>query len=165
MPSGGHNRKPTALKILEGNPGKRPLPSREPKPPPIAPKCPSWLPVDGKKLWRELAPQLERLGLLTQVDGPTFTVLCLAWANLREAAGDLKTRGALVPGARSPGETVRNPSAQHLNAAAQLVLAVAPRFGLDPQARSRIMAAASDDGPTDDMTSILSGLKSRSKEG
>lgn len=164
MPSGGHNRKPTALKILEGNPGKRPLPTREPKPAPVAPKCPQWLPADGKKLWRELGPQLERLGLLTQVDGQAFTILCSNWSLFKAATIDIKERGPIVEGARS-GELVRNPSVQVARDAAQAVLATCTKFGLDPQARSRIVAAVIDDGQEDGMTSILSGLKSRSKEG
>lgn len=36
----GKKPKPTNLKILEGNPGKRPLNLNEPKPIPIAPECP-----------------------------------------------------------------------------------------------------------------------------
>lgn len=39
----GPKPKPTAIKILEGNPGKRPLNLNEPKPQRIAPECPVYL--------------------------------------------------------------------------------------------------------------------------
>ena len=43
MAARGRASKPTALKVLEGNPGKRPLSDHEPIPPKGELKCPSWL--------------------------------------------------------------------------------------------------------------------------
>lgn len=40
MAGRGRPPKPTAIKELEGNPGKRPLNKNEPKPKQTAPKCP-----------------------------------------------------------------------------------------------------------------------------
>jgi len=68
----GPKLKPTAIKILEGNPGKRPLNLNEPKPLQIAPECPDWLLDEAKKEWKRLAPELERLGLLTILDMAAF---------------------------------------------------------------------------------------------
>lgn len=49
MAGRGRPPKPTAIKELEGNPGKRPLNKNEPKKPKQgAPKCPSWLEPDAK---------------------------------------------------------------------------------------------------------------------
>lgn len=39
----GRKPKPTAMKMLEGNPGKRPLNLKEPVPEKKLPKCPDWL--------------------------------------------------------------------------------------------------------------------------
>lgn len=72
----GPKPKPTSLKLIEGNPGKRKLPENEPKPKPIAPDCPSWINADGKRMWKKLAPELERMGLLTIVDGEAFAAAC-----------------------------------------------------------------------------------------
>lgn len=41
MATRGRKPKPTAMKILEGNPGERPLNEREPIPPKGNIKCPS----------------------------------------------------------------------------------------------------------------------------
>ena len=49
MATRGRKPKPTALKVLEGNPGKRPLNDREPVPPRAALKCPAWLLPEAKK--------------------------------------------------------------------------------------------------------------------
>lgn len=162
MPKGGHNKKPTALRVLEGNPGKRPLPKNEPKPRPLMPKCPAWLPKEGKRLWRQLAPMLHGLNLLTEVDGQTFAALCLAWAQMVTAAKDVEQRGQLVPAAREgPGHFVRNPSTQILRESTQTFARIASNFGLDPQARARLGAAAQPNADDDDMSGILSGLGGR----
>ena len=43
MATRGRKPKPTAMKELEGNPGKRPLNPNEPRPERKAPRCPAWL--------------------------------------------------------------------------------------------------------------------------
>ena len=81
---------PTALKIRAGNPGKRPLPTDEPQPMPGRPRCPEWLDPAAKAKWRALVPELERLGLLTRLDGDALAAYCQAWAEVREATRTLR---------------------------------------------------------------------------
>ena len=47
----GRKPKPTSLKVLEGNPGKRQLNPNEPKPDASVPKCPAWLSKEAKREW------------------------------------------------------------------------------------------------------------------
>ena len=49
MATRGRKPKPTAMKELEGNPGKHPLNTSEPKPNKKAPACPKWLEPEAKK--------------------------------------------------------------------------------------------------------------------
>ena len=81
----GRKPKPTAVKQLEGNPGKRQLNANEPKPAARAPSCPKWLEDDAKKEWRRLAKQMEQLGILTEVDMAAFAGYCQAYARWKEA--------------------------------------------------------------------------------
>ena len=60
MATRGRKPTPTAVKELEGNPGKRPLNAKEPKPAKKAPSCPKWLEPEAKKEWRRLAKQMEQ---------------------------------------------------------------------------------------------------------
>ena len=85
MAQRGRKPKPTALKVLEGNPGKRQLNIVEPKPKKKAPKCPAWLDAEAKKEWRRLAKQLEDLGILTQIDMAAFAGYCEAYSRWKEA--------------------------------------------------------------------------------
>ena len=81
----GGNKKPTKLKILEGNPGKRPLPQNEPLP---NPREPVWakksLSNPEKKVWDRLAPVLLNLGLLCESDGENFANVCRLVARIEE---------------------------------------------------------------------------------
>jgi phage terminase small subunit len=64
----GRKPKPTYLKVLEGNPGRRPPNAGEPKPARRAPTCPSHLCPAAKAEWKRLAQQLSVLRILTELD-------------------------------------------------------------------------------------------------
>jgi phage terminase small subunit len=64
----GRRPKPTALKEMLGNPGKRPLNRNEPKPVQAMPTCPAHLSSTAKTERKRLAAQLHTLGILTQLD-------------------------------------------------------------------------------------------------
>ena len=61
MATRGRKPKPTAMQELEGNPGKHPLNTSEPKPNKKAPACSKWLEPEAKKEWRRLAKQMEAM--------------------------------------------------------------------------------------------------------
>ena len=57
----GRKPKPTSVKILTGNPGKRRLNHEEPKPPVSVPECPVELSPTAKAEWDRLGRELVRL--------------------------------------------------------------------------------------------------------
>lgn len=73
---------PTAIKKLAGNPGKRPYNDREPMPAKGAPKCPEWLTGDALAEWQRIVPELDRLGVLTSVDGAILEAHCLTYGEI-----------------------------------------------------------------------------------
>ena len=66
--------KPTALKVLQGNPGKRKL-QREPVLPAGA-EVPSWLGKQARRYWDEMAPMLTKAGLLKATDADALGMWC-----------------------------------------------------------------------------------------
>ena len=96
MATRGRKPTPTAIKELEGNPGKRPLNKSEPKPTKKAPACPKWLEPEAKKEWRRLAKQMEQLGILTEVDMAAFAGYCQAYARWKEAEEFITQHGTIV---------------------------------------------------------------------
>ena len=64
----GPRRKPTALEIARGNPGKRKLNADEPRPEAGAGDCPAWLDQEAKACRAEHVLQLQAMGGLTMVE-------------------------------------------------------------------------------------------------
>ena len=75
----GRKPKPTHLKVLEGNPGRRPINGAEPKPAGDLPTCPAHLGPSAKAEWKRLARDLNRIGLLTMADRAALAVYCQSW--------------------------------------------------------------------------------------
>ena len=86
----GRKPKPTALKMFEGNRGRRKLPDREPTPTPTPPEMPAWLPAEAKREWQRLVPELMRLAIITIVDRGALADYCVAWSDLRWSTERLK---------------------------------------------------------------------------
>jgi len=132
----GRPRKPTALKVLEGNPGKRPLPENEPKPPEIAPDCPDHLNEEAKREWKRIAPELEELGLLTYIDKAALAAYCQAWSRWVNAEELLKKHGVL---AKSPnGYFMQSPLLAIANRAMEQMKSYLTEFGMTPASRTKV---------------------------
>lgn len=141
----GRKTKPTNLKRLEGNPGKRRLPENEPQPDPTAPRCPHWLLPEAKREWHRVAPELERLGLLTMIDRAALAGYCQAWARWRQCEEFLKRHGVTYESPRydrqgdEVGSMVRPypevAIARHMMVE---IRAFCTEFGLTPSSRGRI---------------------------
>ena len=85
----GPAKKPTNIKKLEGNRGRRQLPTHEPNPTNAMPACPSFIKGAARKEWHRLAPELLILGLLTRVDRAALAGYCIAWGQLEEVEQEL----------------------------------------------------------------------------
>lgn len=138
MAQRGRKPKPTAVKELEGNPGKRALNEFEPKPQKKAPKCPVWLDVEAKKEWRRVAKQLEELGVLTEVDMAAFAGYCEAYARWKEAEEFISKHGTIV---KTPsGYWQQVPQVSIAQTYLKIMIKFCEQFGLTPSSRSRIVA-------------------------
>lgn len=145
MATRGRKPKPTAMKELEGNPGKHPLNTSEPKPNKKAPACPKWLEPEAKKEWRRLAKQMEAIGILTEVDMAAFAGYCQAYARWKEAEEFITQHGTIV---KTPsGYWQQVPQVSIAQTYLKIMNKFAEQFGLTPSSRSRIIA--SDGGPAD----------------
>lgn len=152
MPRGGHNAKPTALKLLQGNPGKRPLDGAEPQPTPVRDlKPPAWLDATAKRCWRENAPELQRLGLLTQVDATTLALYCQAYSRYRTA---LQTLSRIAP----ESEAYR-PVAVTVEKAEASLRMLAADFGMTPSSRARLSVGGGKEPEKDPLEELLSGRR------
>ncbi len=132
---------PTKMKVLAGNPGKRRLNKKEPKPPKNTPRCPAWLSSDAKAAWRRLVPQLERMGVLTVVDRDALVAYVQTYARWKRAEEWLDKHGEVYPLRDEQGRVrcmQQFPQVAIARNLAQLLKSYQQEFGLTPSARTRI---------------------------
>ena len=155
MATRGRKPTPTAIKELEGNPGKRALNKNEPKPTKKAPPCPKWLEPEAKKEWRRLAKKMEQLGVLTEVDMAAFAGYCQAYARWKEAEEFITQHGSILR--TKSGYVQPVPQVSIAQTYLKIMNRFAEQFGLTPAARSRIIAEDNTSGPSDEMEALLGG--------
>jgi P27 family predicted phage terminase small subunit len=132
----GAVRKPLAIHKLEGTLAPYRHAKEHPRPRPIAPKCPQSLEPAAREHWRKLAPRLERLGLLTEIDGPAFERYCRYYSLWVQAREEIDRDGATVPGYR--GGERKHPALTTLFRCEALMGEFMKAFGLTPLSRSRL---------------------------
>ena len=142
----GRIPKPTALKIAEGNRGRRPLSlDREPKPP-AAPKrmtAPKELTDSARAEWKRMAPVLAKMGILTEADLAALAGYCQAYGDFIDLTKRIKHDGRTVR--RGNGSLATNPVVMQRNQAAEQMKAFAVEFGFTPSSRARITMDRSED--------------------
>lgn len=134
----GRKPLPTALKMLTGNPGKRPLNANEPRPVLRVPPCPKTLQGQARSEWRRITRELMSVGMISGLDLAALSIYCSAYAQWIEAQEQVKKLGAVV---KSPsGFPIFNPYWSIANKAAEQMLKVASEYGLTASSRSRLHA-------------------------
>jgi P27 family predicted phage terminase small subunit len=131
----GRKRKPTALKLVTGNPGKRKLPENEPKIDAAIPPCPKHLNQAGRKLWAEIGQELYDLGVLTGGDAGVFEVYVTALAMMRRVKPEIE-KALIFQGPN--GGPLQNPYLAIYNKAKEQVIKSGAELGLSPASRSRV---------------------------
>jgi phage terminase small subunit len=81
----GRRPKPTRIKALTGNPGKRPLNAHEPRPEPALPECPPELGPAAQRERVRLTGELAKLNLITNLDRGALATYCGAYGMRAEA--------------------------------------------------------------------------------
>jgi P27 family predicted phage terminase small subunit len=132
----GRRPKPTALKELEGNPGKRPLNQHEPKPRGDLFAAPEWMSDTQREGWA-YAITNSPYGLLKQLDRSILAIWVVAEDLHREAAEKISQFGLLT---KSPnaGLPLQSPYLAILNKQAQLMLKAGAELGFSPASRTRV---------------------------
>jgi P27 family predicted phage terminase small subunit len=143
----GRRPKPTRLKVLTGNPGKRPLNEDEPHPEPAVPECPPELGEAARREWDRLVHELAALRLLTNLDRAALAAYCAAYGLWADAIENINKYGTMV---KSPtGYPIQSPYVAIANRQAEIMMRIASEFGFTPASRSRIATPQHDDDAPD----------------
>lgn len=149
--------KPHALKVLEGNPGKRALDISGGINPRIEiPSPPAHLSKEAKKEWKRITPLLEELGLISKLDRAALGLYCQVAGRLAELETAFNGQIALlvakgidyadavyqVSHAVTPsGYAQQSVMVQLIKSHREQLHRYLMHFGLSPAARGRVMAS------------------------
>jgi P27 family predicted phage terminase small subunit len=125
------------MRILQGNPGKRPLNDREPVPPRGLPECPEYLDPVARQEWARTADILHEMGLLSPADATALAAYCTAYSRWLHAEDQVRKFGAIV---KSPekGFPMKSPYLTIAEQSLETMRKFMVEFGLTPSSRSRI---------------------------
>lgn len=139
----GAKPKPTHLKLLAGNPGKRPLNRNEPQPQGDLHDAPDWLTDEQKACWTYAIANAPE-GMLRRLDRSAMTAFVVA-EDLHRQASIAVGKFGLITKSPTKGEPMQNPYLPIINRQAQIMLKAAAELGFTPSSRSRV-TVNKDDG-------------------
>ena len=145
MAKPGPRPQPTAKKKLHGNPGRRALPKREPKPrvPSGIPRAPSHLDKGGQKEWRRMAKEIYPTGVMTVVDRAVLEAYCSEYSKWIFATGQIQKHGMLIKA--QSGFPMQSPYLQIANKAQAEMRKWLCELGCTPSSRTRVERAPKDE--------------------
>jgi P27 family predicted phage terminase small subunit len=153
----GRRPKPTKLKLVTGNPGKRALNKKEPEPPPITKVEPPADITDEARLWWErYAPILIPIGLLTEADTLAFRLLCETTARYYAAKLLVERTGEVLRS--DEGGMYTNPYVHSRNKAQDQMHKLMVEFGMTPSSRSRTTGSAAGGESGDEWAKLKLGM-------
>ena len=139
--------KPTHLKLLAGNPGKKPLNTREPSPKKGIPRCPEWLTEDAKLAFRRLTETLKDMGIVSLSDRDAMTSYAQVYSLWKEMSLFIQKHGVGYPIKDDKGNLKgfgQFPQVAVQRNCLVLMKAYQQEFGLTPASRSRVVRPAGD---------------------
>lgn len=147
----GRKPKPTKLKLITGNPGKRKLNENEPQPDSKAPTMPSFLRGEERKAWRYLVRELTRMGMIESCSRANMVAYCHFWVVAVDAKAKLEELRKLGNGEdpkvikTKQGNYIPNPWLGIANHALKELGKVSQALALDPRERGRLNVSNKED--------------------
>lgn len=136
----GRPSKPTALKVVQGNAGKRALNKNEPKPKAKRPKVPSHLSPKAKTAFRNVCDLLEDMGVLTIADGMALEMMCDAYSEWRDLRKIIDKHGSTYVTTGTSGDEVvkARPEVAMASDAWKRVKAMMAEYGMTAASRTKV---------------------------
>lgn len=143
----GRKAKPSALRAIEGNVGRRPVNKNEFRPVAEMPDCPKHLKGEAKKEWNRIAAELGAYQMISAVDRAALAMLCTQWGRYVEAEEMIAAEAKKNPASAglctaSPnGHMVHSFALVASNKAIELYHKMCSDFGLTPASRVNLAPA------------------------
>jgi P27 family predicted phage terminase small subunit len=160
----GRKPLPTNMVLLRGNPGKRPLPMREPKPKTRLPaRAPAHLGEVAKAEWRRMVRELRRSKIGTALDARALEAYCVTYQLWRSALDNL-----------GDDIVVKAPKSDYFLQSAYFTVATKldaqlrswlTEFGLTPSSRRRVEATETEGDEWEAYFGGGQGARSKARRG
>jgi P27 family predicted phage terminase small subunit len=136
----GRRPTPTHLKLVTGNPGKRPLNRQEPTPQRSLPSPPAYLSKDACAAYGRLSVLLDGMGVLTEADALALARLADLQEEIASLRQTVEREGRVYETTTETGSTIFRPRPEvaMLADADRRFRAYLIEFGLTPAARSKV---------------------------
>jgi len=138
----GRRPKHPKIKLLEGNPGKRPISNVLDEEPMEKIQKPDFFDKYASRIWDELAPQLVADGRLTPLTKAGFEILCVLKGRMIKIEEELQSQNFLKQGYRK--DSVKNPLLTIYKTTVDQFFKFAQEYGLTPQSRQRLIIKPSE---------------------
>ena len=139
VPGRGRKAKPTEIKRVNGNPGKRALNNNAPDFSAVVDIAPP-IYFDGLEhatmIWQSIVPELLKNEVLKITDMHNVEAFCMAYDNYRQCQKHIAENGVVIMG--SNGGDIKNPALTGLNEALRQMATFGAMLGLDPSSRQRL---------------------------
>jgi P27 family predicted phage terminase small subunit len=142
----GRKPLPAHLKVVSGNPGRRPIKDAV-EPEIVAPPCPEHLSGEARAEWGRIVPELMALRLLSQMDMAALAMYCQCYGRWQYAEQviakmnqESEDTGYVI--ASPNGFPVQSPWLNIANKAMEQCKSFLVEFGMSPSSRARIAPAS-----------------------
>lgn len=142
-PGRGRKPKPIELRLLQGNPSRRPIPADVPKADKLyeVPIPPEYLNDIAKECWSYLADKLIKCGIMSNLDVYTLEICCIALSTVRMSAKKIK-EDTLVLAVKNEDGSIKSaqktPYMNVLKDAIEIFDSYGSKLGLSPTDRMRL---------------------------
>ena len=136
----GRKPKSTALKLINGNPGRRPLNMQEPQLQSGIPDKPDWFDTYASEEWDRITSNLNGQRIFTKNDLGILVSICIAYEQLRETLAIIKELGRSYVVEDMGGNThyKARPECVRFETAQKEYRTLLAEIGFTPSSRSKV---------------------------
>lgn len=137
----GRKPQPSHLRLVKGNPGKRPMNAAEPVAVRERPSPPAHVSDKAREVWGYVSALLDDMGVLARPDAMALEMLCEAYADQLAARATLKEFGSSYYETRNEAGSIMHrahPAVAVIADTDRRIKAWLAEFGMTPSSRSRI---------------------------
>ncbi|MGJ0625550.1 phage terminase small subunit P27 family [Xenorhabdus bovienii] len=142
----GPPKTPTHLRLVKGNPSKRPINKNEPQPEKRVPPTPKHFTKQGKYWFKRLSEQLLGIGVLTELDGKALEMLVDAYVDYRKVKEALDNSEVTKAITTTTGDARIKPSdfLAECREGRKEIRGWLQEFGMTPASRTKVSISESD---------------------